>query len=258
MSEDAGWKETRALYRRNSGSMFLGLRGNNDQAEGVICGAPYGREVHWDPEAQDYVSCTGTVCGHCKAALKKTTRVLVNIWPPGEQRMMVIEVTGKTFEDICAVRDSVGDLEKKVLVITRHGAPGNTKTRYTVWPKRDVTAEEQAILAKTPLHDLKHAAAEARDDEDEDGPAPTAAPPSAAPDPGATIAAPVVAEFRKRLRDLPRDKAYEPMLKFLGAKRLDEIRASDEHRARSLIERAERGEALPPPSPANDELDEFA
>ncbi len=172
--------------------------------------------------------------------------------------MMVIEVTGKTFEDICVVRDSVGDLEKKVLVITRHGAPGNTKTRYTVWPKRDTTAEEQAIIAKTPLHDLKRAAAEARDGEDEDHPTPTGSPTSTARDSNAAIAPPVVGEFRKRLRDLPRDKAYEPILRFLGAKRLDEIRAADEHRARGLIERAERGEDIPPPPPPSNELDEFA
>ncbi len=210
---DAEWNGVKALAKRNSGSIWLRTPNNNDQAQGVICGAPYGREVHWDPTTQDYASCTGTGCGHCKATLKKTTRVLMNIWPPEEQRMMVIEVTGKTFEDICVVRDSVGDLEKKVLV---------------------------------------------RDGEDEDHPTPTGSPTSTARDSNAAIAPPVVGEFRKRLRDLPRDKAYEPILRFLGAKRLDEIRAADEHRARGLIERAERGEDIPPPPPPSNELDEFA
>jgi hypothetical protein len=266
MIDEAKWDETTELTQRSYASIWKRLVNDKDLMLVAFRGAPYGLLVHWIVETQDYATCTGTACGHCKANVKKSARVLLNVFVLDEQRMMVFEGSGKTYETINDARKETGKkFESTAWQVTRHGAAGNTKTRYAVWPKRDLTPEELALIAKTPLHDLKRAAAEARDDEEEDRPAPTAAqPPAAAPDPDAKIAPAVVAEFRKRLGPLPvREKAYKPILAYFGCARLDEIRASDEHRARGLIEAAERGEPIPPPPPKpasqpTNELDEFA
>ena len=259
MSEETGWSSADELVKRNYGGIHKRLPNDKDSMLVAFRGAPYGMEVHWLTALQDYAPCTGTGCVHCKANVKRSARVLLNVFVLGENVMRVFEGSGKTYETIKEARKETGEkFERTAWQITRHGAAGDTKTRYSVWPKRDLTGEELAVITKTALHDLKRAA-EAPEDESEARRAPAAPPPSAAQDADAKLAPAVLAEFRERLRPLPlREKAYKPILAFFGCARLDEIRASDEHRARSLIERAERGESIPLPSPPNTELDEFA
>jgi hypothetical protein len=261
MSEEAGWSSADELVKRNYGGIHKRLPNDKDSMLVAFRGAPYGMEVHWLTALQDYAPCTGAACVHCKANVKRSARVLLNVFVLGENAMKVFEGSGKTYETIKEARKETGEkFEKTAWQITRHGAAGDTKTRYSVWPKRDLTTEELSIIAKTALHDLKRAA-EIPDDESEGRRGPAAPPPSSGgQDPDAKLAPAVLAEFRDRLRPQPmREKAYKPILAFFGCARLDELRASDEHRARNLIERAERGEAIPPPPPPpQTELDEFA
>jgi hypothetical protein len=260
MIDEAKWNRTTEFTQQNYAGRWKRLANDKDQMLVAFLAAPLPLLVHWLQALQDYAPCMNAGCVHCKAGVKKSVRVLLNVFALDEQRMMIFECSGKTYETINDARKETGkDFAVKTWQVTRHGAAGSTKTRYTVWPKRDLTAEEMALIAKTPLHDLESAAAEARDDDDEDRPAPTAAAPAAAPDPDAKISPAVVAEFRKRLGPLHvREKAYKPILTYFGCARLDEIPASDEHRARSLIDRAERGESIPPPPAPTNELDEFA
>lgn len=250
------WTRTKELTQRNAGGKFKRLQNDKEQMAVAVCGDPYGIETHWLTSTQDYAPCTGAGCEHCKEGTKKSSRVMLNVYVLEESAMKIFECSGKTFETVCDLRDNM-DLTKWALLVTRHGAAKSTKTRYTVLPKRELTAEERATIAKTPLHDLAHA-----DDEDEARPAPAPQAPSAPRDPDAKIPPDVVAEFRKRLSPLPvREKAYKPILAFFGCARLDEIRAADEHRARNLVDRAERGESIPPPPPKagpTNELDEFS
>jgi hypothetical protein len=178
---------------------------------------------------------------------------MFNVFVFEQNGMKVHECSGKTYEDLYNLAESL-DFGKWAIQVTRHGAAKSTKTKYSITPKREITAQERALADAAPLHDLATADA-ARDDEDE---APAAPPPrNAPPDPNARIAPPVVAEFRERLRRLPKETAYYPILGTFGCERLDEILAADEHKARGLIERVERGEKIAPP-PAKNEPDDFA
>jgi hypothetical protein len=245
------WKQAKEITQRNSGGVFIRLQNDGESFIGAIRGGPLASEKHWLKSSEEYAECTGKGCEHCARGIKKTTRVMFNVYVFAQTAMKIHECSGKTFEDLCNLRDSL-DLGKWAVEIKRHGAAKSTKTKYTVFPKRETTAQERAQADAAPLHDLATADA-AREDDDEVPPPPPAAPP---PDLNARIAAPVVAEFRERLRPLPKEAAYYPILGTFGCERLADILAVDEHKARTLIERAERGENLAPP--AKNELDDFA
>jgi hypothetical protein len=245
------WTQAKEITQRNSGGVFLRLVNDGESFIGCVRGAPLASEKHWMNATEEYVTCTGKGCDPCGKGIKKTSRVMLNVYVFAQSAMKIFECSGKTFEDVCNVRDNF-DLGKWAIEVKRNGAAKSTKTKYTVFPKREMTAAERALADAAPLHDLANA--EERGDDDDVPPPP---PPPAAQDPNARIAAPVVAEFRERLRRLPKEAAYYPILGAFGCERLDEIRVADEHRARTLIERAERGEKIAPP-PAKNELDDFA
>ena len=247
------WKQAKEITQRNSGGVFLRLQNDGESFIGAIRGNPLASEKHWLKASEEYATCVGKGCEHCARNVKKTTRVMLNIYVFAQTAMKIHECSGKTFEDLCNVRDSF-DLGKWAIEVKRHGAAKSTKTKYTVFPKREMTSQERAQADAAPLHDLATADDGVEDEDD----APPAAPPASPPvDPNATIAAPVVAEFRERLRRLPKETAYYPILGVFGCERLNEILAVDEHKARTLIERAERGEKIAPPV-AKNEIDEFA
>jgi hypothetical protein len=237
-----GWDRAKELTQKNAGGVFIRLQNDGEKFIAAFRGDPLPRETHWVGE--DYVECAGKGCQHCAKGVKLQTRVKINVFVLPSRAMKIFEVSGKGFQDILGVREKYG-VDKWCFEVKRHGAAKSTKTKYTFLPERELTPDERKAADTAPLHNLESA-----EDEEEDTPAP-------APDPNARIAAPIVAEFRERLRRLPKEAAYYPILGTFGSERLDEILAVDEHRTRTLIERAERGERLAPPAPAKNELDEF-
>jgi len=243
-----GWDRAKELTLKNAGGIFFRLQNDGEKAVVVFRGVPFATEVHWT--GGKYVDCDGAACEHCKDGSGLSTRVKLNVFLVAERAMKIFECSGKTFHDILEVRDKYG-VDAWSFQIKRSGAAGSTKTKYSVLPEKQLTADEQAHINALPLHNL-----EAAHDDEEEATSPATS--ARRPDPNAPIAPAVVTEFRSRLRQLPKEKAYYPILGAFGCERLDEIRAADEAMARSLIERAERGEAIAPPPPPANELDEFA
>jgi hypothetical protein len=240
----SGWDRAKELTQKNAGGVFIRLQNDGEKFVGAFRGEPLPRETHWVGE--EYVECVGKGCEKCAKGVKLTTRVKINVFVLPNKAMKIFEASGKGFQDILGVREKYG-VDKWCFEVKRHGAAKSTKTKYSILPERELTADERKAADTAPLHNLESA----EDDEDDV--------PAAPPDPHTRIAPPVVAEFRERLRRLPKEAAYYPILGAFGCERLDEILAVDEHRARTLIERAERGERVIPPSPSagKNELDEF-
>jgi hypothetical protein len=240
----SGWDRAKELTQKNAGGIFIRLQNDGEKFVGSFRGDPFPREMHWVGE--EYVECARKGCEQCAKGAKLTTRVKINVFIVAEKAMKIFESSGKAFQDILAVRDKYG-VDKWCFEVKRHGAAKSTKTKYSILPERELSPDERKAADSAPLHNL-----EAVEDDEDD--AASAAPPA---DPHTKIAPAVAAEFRERLRRLPKETAYYPLLGTFGCERLDEILAADEHKARTMIERAERGERIaPPPAPKN-ELDEF-
>ena len=240
----SGWDRAKELTQKNAGGIFIRLQNDGEKFVAAFRGDPFAREMHWVGE--EYGECTGKGCEGCAKGTKLTTRVKINVFAVAEKAMKIFECSGKTFQDLLAVREKYG-VDKWCFEVKRHGAAKLTKTKYSVLPERELSADERKAADSAPLHNLEVA-------EDDEG---DAAPPPRSADQNARIIPAIVAEFRERLRRLPKETAYYPILGTFGCERLDEILAVDEHRARALIERAERCERLAtPPAPKN-ELDEF-
>jgi hypothetical protein len=187
--------------------------------------------------------------------------------------MRVLEMNFNTMTTVIGLKDKYG-FSKYLFEITRHGAKGDTKTTYQILPDKEITDAQRALFGAPdpkdpdgwvegtmPLRDLEEATAKEEagadaavtDDVKKDGkkskektngttaPA-TAAPaattvPAAAPanGDGAVLSKEVVAEIIGKLKPLDKDKGIVPFLaKFPYAKKVSEIRVSDEAAARAL------------------------
>ena len=239
----SGWDGAKELTQKNAGGIFIRLQNDGEKFVAAFRGDPFAREMHWVGE--EYGECTGKGCEGCAKGSKLTTRVKINVFAVAEKAMKIFECSGKTFQDLLAVREKYG-VDKWCFEVKRHGAAKSTKTKYSVLPERELSAESGRRRTPPPSTTSR-------------SPKTTRVtqPPRCGPRTRTRGLPAIVAEFRERLRRLPKDTAYYPILGTFGCERLDEILAVDEHRARALIERAERGERLnTPPAPKN-ELDEF-
>jgi len=240
-----GWDRAKELTEQNAGGLFEKLQNDGDSFVAKFCEEPWALVSHWD--GTGYVECTAEGCTHCAKGVKKSTRVKFNVWNVTERRMKIWECSGKAATEVRTVRDKYG-LEKWCFEVKRHGAAKSTKTTYSVLPERELTADEKKTADAAQVHDLKNT----RDEDDDDGPAP-----ATTVDPDAKIHARVVAEFRERIKLLPlgkeeKKRAYYALLGVFGCERLDDLVVAQEARARSLIERAERGESIALPPGAED------
>ena len=188
--------------------------------------------------------------------------------------MRVFDMNFQTIQQVIALRDKYG-FGKKLFEITRHGAKGDTKTTYQILPDEDITAEMRAacgvpdpkdedgwVEGTIPLHDLEEATAKSEDEagtsvsddvkpkdaKKEKAAAKAAAAPAAAPNgsangangaangSGDTLSKAAVAELIEKLKTLDKEKGVVPFLaRFPYAKKVSEVRASDEAAARALV-----------------------
>jgi hypothetical protein len=150
----------------------------------------------------------------------------MKIWEGGPPFLRDLKVLKKKY--------GLGD---QVFEITRQGTGKNTK--YIILPDKPLTPEQKAKIAAVALHNL----AEQDDDEDHDDEEGTSSAPSAPSTSGAstaTIAPAIRNEFISRLQALKSEEALYAFLGEFHVERIGDVLASDEQRARRLLESLER------------------
>ena len=220
MSEQ-DWDEAERVTKKHATGKFGKLE-NGRSCLGAFVGGPHAVEVHWLNNAS--VICTGDGCAQCAQRLPTKARVRMNFFDLGEGAMKIWEGGSPFFRDLKILKKKYG-LDAMAFEITRQGVGKNTK--YTILPDKPLTPEQKARIAAAPLHDLS----DPDDEEDEGG------------DEGgstATIAPAVRDEFIGRLQALKSEQALFAFLGEFRCERIGDVLASDEQRARRLLESLER------------------
>ena len=223
----SGWDHAQGMADKHSGSgsgLFVRLANNGDKVVGAFLGEPYAREVHWGGER--YEECPGSECGFCKEGKRPSLRVSMNFFVPAEGDVKIIEGGVNWFKDLLKVRDKYG-LAKWMFEVERHGEAGDSKTTYTILPEEQLTKAQLKELDELRLHDLPRVVSGGGDsfdsyDKGSDKP----------------IDARIASELMPRLKALPR-AALDTFLSELGVQRVRDLKASEEKKARALLERLE-------------------
>jgi hypothetical protein len=166
----------------------------------------------------------------CAKGVQAKARVRMNYFDLAEGVTKVWEGGPLFLRDLKILKKKYG-LADTSFEITRQGTGKNTK--YTILPDKPLTAEQKAKIAATPLHNL--AEQDADDDDDDDDEKTTAAAAATS-----TIASTVRDEFISRLQALKSEQALFAFLGEFGCERIGDVLASDEQRARRLLESLER------------------
>lgn len=168
-----GWEmqfEERGGGAGGGKSTWLKLANDGDASVVAFLGEPYGRDVVF--EGNKYVAFNDT---HKQQGLTPTARLAVNVGVLATKEVKVFEMGIGTFKDIVALKHKFG-LAQWAFEIKRSGKPRDPKTKYTVLPDRQLTAEEKAWLATVPLVDLVKLYEAAPKTRDADAGAPTVTP----------------------------------------------------------------------------------
>lgn len=266
------WEKTQEAMESSGSSIFLRLENDGDKAVVALCGAPFYRALCFNEKTNSYEAWddAAKAAGRKKTDRYAMNAYAVTVKGVETNEMKVLDMNFKTMQSVLALKDKYG-LAKCLFEIVRHGAKGDTKTQYTILPDTDITEAQRAVCGRpdpsnhnswlegtAKLHDLEEATAKddssgegaVSDDLKKDGKKPaaqaqakangtTAAAPAsngAAPASGeATISKQASTEIIEKLKPLDKDKGIVPFLaKFPYAKKVSEIRASDEAAAREF------------------------
>ncbi len=222
--------ESLAEQHASSGSIFVRLANNGDKVVGAFCGEPLAREVVWTGERYE------TYDPDVHTDKRPSLRVLLNFFVPAEGAMKVIEGGTLWFKSVTKVKRKYG-LDKWLFEVERHGEAGDSKTRYSVLPERQIDGEMLARIEAAELHDLASIGSG-----DEEG---AAEGKGTATRPGGTVDARVAGDFVARLKALPRSDV-DTFLGELGIQRVRDLKASDEKAARALLDRLEAAHGQEP------------
>ena len=218
------WEKARELAEQhaNAGGIFIRLTNNGDKVVGAFCGEPHAREVHWTGER--YEECQGDGCPHCAGGKRPSLRVMLNFFVPDEGEMKIIEGGTTWFKDVLKVKSKYG-IDKWLFEVERHGESGDPRTVYSILPEEKIDAEMRARIEAAELHDLASIGSSDGDEGDGGGK------PSGGP-----IDPRVAGELVAMLKALPRSDVDAFLAEF-AVKRVRDLRAGDEARARAFIEK---------------------
>lgn len=273
MAKYGSWQATQQALESQGGGTFLRLQGDGDAAVVAFCGGPQPREIFFNEKTQQYEPWTEAAAA---AGEKRQTKYLINAYvfsamgtPVNE--MKVLDLNAKTVVTVMALRDKYG-FGKYPFEIKRDGAKGDTRTQYHVLPEnRELSAEERALVGhadpkdptewipgSVPMHDLDELvkrgdeapATGVTDDLKRGGPAQgksNGARAPAAPTGGAALVARAVKDaIIEKLRPLDRDKGVDKLLAaFPYAKKVSDLRASDEAAALAIVAKLTAPTAAP-------------
>jgi hypothetical protein len=135
----------------NTSGVFVRLVNDGDSVVGVFCGDPYLREVVWNNGRYEDYEPDNSV--HNGPSIHRAFRALMNIFVLPDERMLVMEGSRRWFRELLRVREEY-DLQGWAFEVTRHGEPGDKKTKYSVVVNRPIDAQLRCRVAKAQLHDL--------------------------------------------------------------------------------------------------------
>ncbi len=266
-----------------TGGNFISLADDEDSMVFAVVGDPEFTDMFYDVKQNKYVPYTPA---HKEAGETPSARFSINAFVISHtaQRkksdvlgMRVFEMNNMTFTSILAVKEKYG-LDTYLFEAKRKGAKGSNKMTIGVLPElpfdkwpliKQADGTEIAILdliKKTPLHDLKKAAADRNDAGDASTDMNSHAKAKAAAANGTAAAAPAApassdldaetaAAIVARLKLLPKDK-IQAFLGGFGVQQVKKIPAAKKADALAALDAAE-GKAAPPPA-APEEVDPFA
>lgn len=289
MSTSKGsWTRTQEAMDNQGSSTFLRLENDGDKAVVAFCGSPFHRDICFNEKTKTYEAWDerAKAAGRKKTSRYAMNVFVISAKGADVNEMRVLDMNFQTMQQVIALKDKY-TLSKCSFEITRHGAKGDTKTTYQILPDKDISAEQRAACGspdpKDPdgwvegtaqLIDLEESTAKGETDDSTavsddlkkdakkpksngttsaSAPAsPPASPPATPPaaSPGDAISKAAAAEIIEKLKPLDKDKGIVPFLaKFPYAKKVSELRASDEAAARELATRLASPAA---PAPAED------
>lgn len=156
----SAWDRAQQLADEHAkqGGVFARLQNDGDKIVVAFCGDPFAREVVWTGER--YEEYDDNKPEH--EGLKRSLRVMLNVYVPADKAMKVMEGGTTWFKGITKVRDKYG-LDSWTYEIERQGAAGDPKTKYVILPETKVDAELQAEIEHAQLNDLAALAAGSND-----------------------------------------------------------------------------------------------
>ena len=239
-----GWDTTKELADQHGISgLFVRLADDGDKVVGAFLGDPYPREMHWAPKS--WKECPEDSCNLCVNGERPSLRVSINFYVLATKNLKIIEGGVMWFNDIVKARKNHG-LDKTLFEIERHGAAHDTRTRYTILPKRDqpLTPELKQEIDGLRLYDLpKVLSGGGNNGKSHNSRAGTIDPRTAS-------------HFTARLKTLPVEAATTFVERF-DVQRIRDVKAADEDSARAFIETLEIKYG-PADSAAETEVDPFA
>lgn len=137
--------------KAKAGGLFLKLVDDGDTAVVVFRGEPAVRRTHWTGEKT--LDCEGDSCSWCADDLRQRVSIQVNVARQIEEGWIaqIWEASKSAFSGVTEIREKFA-LEKWSFEITRHGAKGDPKTRYSILPDHEVTTEEKGTFSDMELH----------------------------------------------------------------------------------------------------------
>jgi hypothetical protein len=245
--------------------VFVKLQADGDRVVGIFVGDPEIEETFFNPKTNR----TETYTEQHKAqnltaqpVFKMNFYVLAETnergaliaLAPKERGCKILSVKAPTFKEIRLVKEKYG-LDRKVFEVRRHGAKGQTNTRYTIMPEEqpplDAALLKEAYEAKR--QDLKRRDESAQTDVDSyDRAKAASASDFVDPETLTTIIA--------RLKALPHEKMVRWMTTFglAQVKLLPRAKIDESKRLLDELEGKNAAAPPPPPPPAPATIDPFA
>lgn len=141
------WDDAEEKAEKAGGGLFVSLKNDKDSVVGAFVGEPYVREVIWTGSKYE----TFNPDEH---EGNPSLRVMLNFYVPAEESMKVIEGGATWFKSVCEVRKKYG-LDKWTFEVTRHGAKGDPKTKYSILPEEKIDDKLAATIESELKNDLQ-------------------------------------------------------------------------------------------------------
>ena len=136
----------------------ISLSDDGDKTVGVICGEPVKRVVVWvngKPEEYDEEK-------HGQENISVRMKMNFCILPEFEMKTLEVNWTTYKLLKACVEKYGVGH----VFEVARHGAKGDTRPSYTVFPERKLEEDEAERIRNTATHRLEPDKPEGSDGDD--------------------------------------------------------------------------------------------
>ena len=185
MSEIDPWEVATEEAENADTGLFCKIA-NGNSVEVVFCGNPLTFQCCYvDKKAQPVTEAL------VAKGYRVNTRFRFNVWVPSKNIMQIFEVSPSLMKSIIACRNEYGlDRFGKILFkISRQGI--ELKTTYQIMYKKELTADEFAVVSGQPLHPLEF---KAKADADVSVPPPPPARPAPAPQPTVSSAPPAAGD----------------------------------------------------------------